>query len=165
MKRKLSIKVVLLIELVIFLIIFALNVLVCSGTEGLSRVGNFIDMPSIICILLVVIPVLWVSGMGRDFLNSFSVGQKEYTLSQLKRILESIIMVQRLIVCGAGITAVIGIITILTRLDHLETMGANLAVVLLVVFYTVVLELFLITLRANTQNVITDMMDSENEEA
>ena len=74
-------------------------------------------------------------------------------------------MVQRLIPCGAGISVLIAIVVLLSRLDDPSVLGPNLAVANLVVFYMFILEFLLLPLKAHVQNAITDLMDVEDEEA
>lgn len=166
MKKKHSIGAVLGLEVVVFLAVFCVNVLIVSGVEGLvgSLAGSFIDFPSILLILLVVVPALYVSGMGRDFLNAFTVGKKKYSLIQLKHSLEAIQMVQKLIICGAALSGTVAIVTILYMMVELATLGPSMAVVVLSAFYAVMLEFFLIPVKANVQNAITDLMDVGDEE-
>lgn len=165
MKKKHSIGAVLGLEVVVFLAVFCLNVLMVSGGDGLVRAFQYyIDMPSVFMILLVVVPALFASGMGRDFLNVFSVGKKEYSLRQLKRSLESIRMVQKLIICGATLASIIALVTILYELENLATLGPCLAVTIISAFYAVMLEFLLLPVKANVQNAITDLMDVGDEE-
>lgn len=161
MKKKISIGRVLFWEIIVFVIVFLINVLMCGGIHGIS---HFIDTPSILSIILIVAPALLVSGMGHDFINAFTVGKKQYSLRQLKRSAEAVQMVQRLVICGGGLSSVIAIVTLLSMLDSPSTIGPNLAVAILVVFYAIVIEFLLIPLKANVQNAITDMMDVEDEE-
>ncbi len=165
MKKKHSIGAVLGFEVVVFLAVFCLNVLVVSGVDGLGRTFQYyMDVPSILLIVLVVAPALFASGMGRDFLNVFSVGKKEYSLRQLKRSLESIRMVQKLIICGAALAGIISLVTILYELEDLVSLGPCLAVTIISAFYAVMLEFLLLPVKANVQNAITDLMDVGDEE-
>lgn len=163
MNKKNSVGKVLWLELVVFILVFVFNVICTQGASGVERILNFVDLPSLILILLLVIPTLVISGMGRDFLNAFSIGKKEYAMRNLKRSLEAVQLVQKLVVCSSGISSIIAIVTILSQLDDLSTIGPNLAVAILVIFYAVILELFLIPLKANVQNAITDLMNVEDE--
>lgn len=162
MKKKHSIGMVLLLEVIVFVIMFSVNSLIMAGS--VTRIlANFIDFPSIVVIVLIVAPALIVSGMGKDFGRAFTVGKKEYSLHQLKRSAEAVQMVQRLVVCGAGITVVMSLVVIMGKLDTIETIGPNLAVAVLAAFYAFIIEFLLVPLKANLQNAITDMMDVSDE--
>lgn len=162
MKKKHSIGMVLLWEAIVFAIMFSVNLLITTGSI-FRRLGYFIDTPSILVIVLIVAPALVVSGMGKDFGRAFTVGKKEYSLQQLKRSAEAVQMVQRLVVCGAGIAVVMSLVVIMAMLDTIETIGPNLAVAVLAVFYAFIIEFLLVPLKANVQNAITDMMDVSDE--
>lgn len=165
MKKKNSVGKVLLLSVVVFTIFFWFNILMNMGAQGLEMFTNFFDLPALILILLLVVPMLVVSGSGRDFLNTFSIGKKEYPIRSLKRSLEAVQLVQKLILYSSIISCIMAIVTILTCLEDTATLGPCLAVAMLIVFYAAVLELFLIPVKAKVQNAITDLMDVEDEEA
>lgn len=164
MKKK-SVKRILLWELVVFLFVFIINIIMLAGINELSFVSHYIDMPSLIIILMFVIGSLWVSGFAKDFLNIFKIGKEELKIRQLKRTLEAVIFVQKMTFCGAGVFVIVGIIVILSELNSPELIGANLAVAILVLLYAIIIEIFLAPLKAVVQNEITDLMDVEDEEA
>ena len=163
--KKPSIGVVLLLEIVVFVVLFLLNVLMNGGSQMVGQFAIFIDLPSLLSIFLCVAPALLVSGMGRDFLHAFSLGKKEYSLRELKKSLEAVKMVQLLVICGAMIAAIISFCSLLYSMEDLATLGPCLVVITLSVFYATVLEFLLIPLKAHVQNAITDLMGVEDEEA
>ena len=82
---KKNIRTVLFGELVLFIVVFLISTL---GTSfGFSAVAWFLDVPSLILVLLILIPGLIIMGEWKDFLNSFSVGIKDYRLLELKNII------------------------------------------------------------------------------
>ena len=161
MKKKISIGAVLLLEVLIVFVIFLFEIWITGGGQGIH---NYIDMPSLLIILLITIPSLCISGLGKDFLRAFSIGKKPYPLRQLKRSMEAVEMVQKLILCASGFSAVVATVMILSRLDDPAVIGPNLAVVILSVFYMIILEVLLLPLKAHVQNAVTDLMDVEDEE-
>ena len=165
MKKKFNIGTVLLLEMVVLLVVFVINLIFCQGAEWLISMANFIDLASLLLIVLIVVPALWLSGMGQDFLRSFSIGKREYSLRELKRSLEAVQMVQRMLIYGALITSIVAVVIILKVIGDFALIGPNLAVAVLVIFYAAILEFLLILLKANTQNAITDLMEVEDEEA
>ena len=62
------------------MIIVVFMYIVMSGF-GLSSIIWFIDMPSMLFILFVLIPGLLIMGEWKDFIKSFSVGIKQYPYS------------------------------------------------------------------------------------
>ena len=96
---KKHIRLVLLGEIILFLIMFLFLIFVSSN--GLYAVLWFLDIPSLIIILLILIPGLIIMGEWKDFLKAFSVGIKEYRLLELKNIIEAIAAAQKLTVYAA----------------------------------------------------------------
>ena len=167
MKRKISVGTVLLLEALVLIIVLVFNLCISwgFGDNILHAFSFLLDLPSILLILMMVAPALLVSGMGKDFLRAFSVGKKDYTLRELERSLEAVSTVQKIIFCAAAISGMIALVTILYQISDISYLGPCMAVAGLVVLYAAILEFFLIPVKANVQNTITDLMDVEDEEA
>lgn len=56
----------------------------------------FVDIPSLILLAVIVIPVVCVSGFGKDFIKAFSITgtKKETTLVQINRSIEAVKLVK-----------------------------------------------------------------------
>ena len=94
-----NIRLVLLGELLLFIILFTF--LIIGGNYGLSAVAWFLDIPSLVIILMILVPGLLIMGEWKDFTRSFSVGIKEYRLLELKNIIEAVDAAQKLTVFAA----------------------------------------------------------------
>lgn len=164
MKKK-PIGVVLLMEVGIMLAVL-IFMLVLMGRNVITDMVlyYFLDLPSFVCLVLFVLPVLIVSGTVKDFGNAFLAGKKPFTIAKLKRSLEAVKMVQQLLICGSFFIAVVTFIILLYNMDSLSGLGPCVAVMSLAFFYMVILEALLIPLRAHVQNQITDMMDVIDDE-
>ncbi len=99
MKRKTS-GFIILFEGCMILLTYCVAVLISGGTEMLNSFGNFIDLPSLVLLLLFTVPVLIASGMGNDFVMAFQMGKKQCSLVQMKKTLEAVKLLQRLVLCG-----------------------------------------------------------------
>ena len=163
MKRKTS-GFIILFEGCMILLTYCVAVLISGGTEMLNSFGNFIDLPSLVLLLLFTVPVLIASGMGNDFVMAFQMGKKQCSLVQMKKTQEAVKLLQRLVLCGAGFAALISIVIIFQQLDEPSAIGPNLAVAILVVLYGVIIESLLIPLSAYVQNHITEAMNVEEED-
>lgn len=152
---------ILLFEGLMILLVFIVAAFVSAGTN--FSVANFIDMASIVLLVLFTVPILFASGMAKDFVMVFQVGKKPCSLAQMKKSLEAIKMMQRLVLCGAGFTTLIEITIILHMLDEPSTIGPNMAVAILVDLYGLIIEAVLIPLSAYVQNHITDAMNVEED--
>ena len=158
---KKNIRTVLFGELVLFIVVFLISTL---GTGfGFSAVAWFLDVPSLILVLLILIPGLIIMGEWKDFLNSFSVGIKDYRLLELKNIIEAVGAAQKLTVFGALFAIITSAIIVMGRLSEPETFGPNLAVCFLSGFYAVIIEFFLLPLKLNAERKMNKEMDMEDE--
>ncbi|MCR4807571.1 MAG: hypothetical protein K5857_07825 [Lachnospiraceae bacterium] len=158
---KKNIRTVLLGELILFIVIFLFNVVM--GSWGLSAILWFLDIPSLLVILMVLIPGLIIMGEWKDFTRSFSVGIKQYSLLELKNIIEAVGAAQKMTIYGALFAIIISGILLMGRLDDPSTIGPNLAVCFLAGFYAVILEFFLLPLKLNAERKMNEEMDFGDE--
>ncbi|MBQ7587566.1 MAG: hypothetical protein IJT37_06015 [Lachnospiraceae bacterium] len=158
---KKNIRMVLLGEMLLFLAIF-LFILFFSAW-GLSTIVWFLDLPSLLCIILILIPGLIIMGEWKDFIKSFSVGIKQYSLLELKNIIGAVYAAQKLTVYGALFAIIISGILLLGRLDTPSTIGPDLAVCFLSGFYAVIIEFFLMPLKLNAERKMNEEMDLGDE--
>ncbi len=158
---KKNIRVILIGELLLFIAIFMLNII--WGSWGMSAVLWFLDLPSLLMILMVLIPGLVIMGEWQDFTKAFSVGIKKYSLLELKNIIGAVDAAQKLTIYGALFAIIISGVLLLGRLDDPSTIGPNLAVCFLAGFYAVIIEFFLLPLRLNADRKMNEEMDLGDE--
>lgn len=158
---KKNIRLVLLGELLLFVVVFFLIIFLSS--YELSTVVWFIDLPSLILLVAILIPGLLIMGEWKDFVRSFSVGIKDFGLLELKNIIEAVDAAQKLTVFGALFAIIISGVLLLGHLDTPETIGPNLAVCFLSGFYAVIIEFFLLPLRLNAERKMNEEMDLGDE--
>ncbi len=152
-----NIRIVLLGELVLLASIFCFVLFTCGG--GLNGFTWFLDIPSIVFILLFLIPGLIVMDEWKNFTKAFSVGIKKFSLLELKNIIGAISAAQKLIVYGALFSMIISGVIILGHIPDYSTIGPNLAVCFLAAFYAVILEFFLLPLKLNAEHKMNEEMD------
>ena len=158
---KKNIRTVLLGELILFIAIFLFNVIMESW--GRSAIVWFLDIPSLLVIAMVFIPGLIIMGEWKDFTRSFSVGIIDFSLLELKNIIEAVGAAQKMTIYGALFAIIISGILLLGRLDDPSTIGPNLAVCFLAGFYAVILEFFLLPLKLNAERKMNEEMDFGDE--
>lgn len=158
---KKNIRLVLLGELLLFVVVFFL--IIFLSRYELSTVVWFIDLPSLILLVAILIPGLLIMGEWKDFVRSFSVGIKDFGLLELKNIIEAVDAAQKLTVFGALFAIIISGVLLLGHLDTPETIGPNLAVCFLSGFYAVIIEFFLLPLRLNAERKMNEEMDLGDE--
>lgn len=156
---KKNIRVVLFGELVLLILIF----LLCLSNGAISSILWFVDFPSMILIALVFIPGLLIMGEWKDFLKSFSVGIRHYSLLELKNIIGAVTAAQKLTVLGALFSIITSGILVAGHLDDLTAIGPCLAVCFLSGLYAVIVEFFLLPLRLNAERKMNEEMDLGDE--
>ena len=156
-----NIRFVLLGQLVLLILVFA--ILIFGSSFGISAALWFVDLPSLILIMVILIPGLIIMGEWKDFLKAFSVGIRKYRLLELKNIIEAVSAAQKLTIFGALFAIIISVIIILGQLNDLEALGANLAVCMMAGLYAVIIEFFLLPLRLNAERRMNEEMDLEDE--
>lgn len=156
-----NIRVILLGELILLIATFLISIL--WGIGGISSIRWFIDLPSLILIVLVLVSGLLIMGVWKDLIKSFSVGIKKYSLLELKNIVGAVDAAQKLTVFAALFAIVISGILILGNVDDLSKLGPNLAVCFISGLYAVIVEFFLLPLRLNAERKMNEEMDFDNE--
>ena len=152
-----NIRFVLVGELILFIVVFMINIL--GGSWGMSAVLWFLDLPSFLLIALIFVPGLFIMGEWKNFIKAFSVGIKHYSLLELKNIIGAVDAAQKLTVYGALFAIIISGVLLMGRLDDPATIGPNLAVCFLAGFYAVIIEFLLLPLRLNAERKMNEEMD------
>ncbi|MBQ1547054.1 MAG: hypothetical protein IIZ61_01540 [Lachnospiraceae bacterium] len=158
---KKNIRFILLGELILFVAVFLFTI--WSMDRSISGLALYIDIPSIIFILIVLIPGLIIMGEWKNFIKSFSVGIKEFSLLELKDIVIAVSAAQKLTILGALIAIITSIVLVLKNLDDLQMLGPCLAVCCLSGLYAAVIEFFLLPLRLNAEHKMNEEMDFGDE--
>ena len=151
-----------------------------SNSELLRNFAFLCDAPTLICIVLLSLPLLLRKGMWKDFLRAVSMQRKNryifsrkdgkltfgketivYSLAQMKRSLDAVEFMQKQILYSGILIVILPLIYILTQLTEPEAIGPNMAVTLLSVLYTAVLELLLLPLQIDIKRRIINYMEEE----
>ena len=152
-----NIRLVLIGELILFIAVFMMTVL--GGNWGMSAVLWFLDLPSILLIVLIFVPGLLIMGEWKNFLKAFSVGIRPFSLLELKNIIGAVDAAQKLTIYAALFAIIISGVLLMGRLDDPYTIGPNLAVCFLAGLYAVIIEFLLLPLRLNAERKMNEEMD------
>lgn len=155
-----NIRFVLLGELILIIAVFIFIIL--NGT-GVSSIIWFVDIPSILLVLFVLIPGLLIMGEWKDFIKSFSVGIIKYSLLELKNIIGAVDAAQKLTIYGALFAIIMSGVLVLGQLDDYSKIGPYLAICFLSGLYAVVIEFFLLPLKLNAERKMNEEMDLGDE--
>ncbi len=156
-----------IMEVISIIIGLYLSIVWFIGDGGFGPVlARVLDVSSLVCVLALSVPILFKNGLGKDFLRAFKLLRKSYTchLSELRRTLDVVEMMQKQLICAAAFSAVISIINVLTLLDTPETLGPNIAVAILTIFYAVILEMLLLPLQIEAKRRIINYIGEEEQE-
>lgn len=156
---------------------FQCSDLSCGFVENLV---HLLDAPTIICILLLSLPLLFRKGMGKDFFRAFPMQLKNrytfshkngkstlekksvtYSLAQMKRSLDAVEFMQKQILYSGILVVIFPAIFMLPRLDDISAIGPNTAVLLIGVLYTTIFELLLLPLQIEVKRRIINYMEEE----
>lgn len=150
-----------LLSLLGVILAFALNVMY-SGI----RWESFVDVVSLLVLLVVVIPVLVQTGLAKDFNNSFrlTIGRKKAaSFKEIKRAAEAVSLVRKTLWNAGIFTTCISVITLLHRLDTPESIGPNLAVAILVLSYAAVLNIIFLPIEKQLEIRLIEFDGEEQE--
>lgn len=152
-----NIRLVLIGELILFIVVFLICVL--SGNFGMSAIYWFLDLPSLLLIVLIIVPGLLIMREWGNFIKAFSVGIKPFSLLELKNIIGAVDAAQKLTIYAALFTIFISGVLLLGRLDDPYIIGSNLAMCFLAGLYAVIIEFLLLPLRLNAERKMNEEMD------
>ncbi len=136
---------------------------VMCGQSPMQMVVSVIDLPSIVGILVFVVPAVFIMRINSDFGKSFMLGSKQYSLMQLKNSVEAVSSVQKIIVIAGIVEFVLGFIMIMVQNPEGSKLMANLAVAVLAIFYTAFFELIILPLKVNAVAAMNIAMDMDEE--
>ena len=130
-----------------------------------SALANVWDFPTLACILVLAVPVLFQKRMAKDFLRSFKLlGEKyECNFSELRHALNVVEMMQKQVLYAGCIVTIQGFILTFHKLSDWTTLGPNLNVAMLAAAYTAFLELLLLPLQITAKRRIVDYMGDEQD--
>lgn len=137
-----------------------------SGGFAAHRLYFLIDFPSLIILLIFTVPVLLKGGAWKDLIRACRLLKKEYTcrLSELRRTLDVVEMMQKQILYAGGICVLMTVIVILGMMSDLASLGPNLAVAILTMLYALIFEMLLLPLQLEVKRRIIDYMEVDAEE-
>ncbi len=153
-----------LINLIAIAVTLVLTALMTQGGIGVGGILLcLLDMPTIITILMLSLPILLWNGMWKDLVRGFKLLRKEYScsLSELKRTQDVVELLQKQIICAGVILIAFMMVVVLRILQEPATLGPNVAVILLTAFYVAIFEMLLLPMQVEIKRRIIDYMEAE----
>lgn len=134
------------------------------------KIGIFLDIPSLILIFMVTIPVLLGAGVHKDINRAFRMmltGKWDATIQELKRAEHGIsVLMVSLLASGAFISccSFLGFLLQNVQKEHIldgQKLFAGLTVSMLALLYSLILQLILVPVKARVTQHIIDFMGSD----
>lgn len=111
----------------------------------------YLDSPSLVLITALMFILLFMSGLTKDFFKgiAFFFGKnKEITAEELRRTLAAFKLVLIGLPIGGVVASLIAFVAILGKINDISTLGPNMAVAILTILYSLILEVLLIPMAA-----------------
>ncbi len=136
-----------------------------TGGDRTFSFDWFIDFPTILIMLIFIVPVLMRGGVWRDFKRAFKLLKKDFTchLSELRRTKDVLEMIQKQIWYAGILTMMVSVMYVMVNISDPSLLGPNIAVVVLTMFYAVILEMLLLPMVLEVKGRIMNYMELEAE--
>lgn len=122
----------------------------------------FLDIPSLLFLVVLLIPILISAGVLKDFNNAFRIVMEKdskATIAQINRSITAVELAGKTLLAGSGFIAICALIIMLFKLDSPEQLGPNLAVAMLTLLYGLIGNLLLLPLKAKLTTRKIGMME------
>ncbi|MDO5575412.1 MAG: MotA/TolQ/ExbB proton channel family protein [bacterium] len=142
---------------VLALLVLAIVVSIVSGVPFVA----LLDPQSLAVILIITIPVMLISGYGRDFVNAFRLtgGKSEADdLSKLKRASEAVALTMKTVLYSGIFGSLLGCIVLLKRMDDPATIGPHIMVAFVTLLYAIIINIMLLPVKAKLNGMIIDYL-------
>jgi len=149
------------ISVLAVVIVSAFFLLLGGPGPGSGKIYWFIDVPSLLPLILFNVPMLIGAGLFRDFNNAFRFGIRkggEESLIELKRAIEAVTLVRRVTLAAGGFDLIFQLVLILGMLSSPETLGPCLAVGMLGLLYAFAFVLILLPLESRLKMKLQNML-------
>lgn len=127
----------------------------------------FLDVPSMLVLLLITLPVLLASGLGKDFMNSFYLffGKKgQRGLTERKRAVEALDVVIKALRYGGIFATLLQFAVLCNAFEEFDFQKwqASMAVLIIPLIYAYMLILLLLPIRGRlNKDIINYMKDAD----
>ena len=144
----------------VLIIAFVLMLIYCPG--GLAFANAYFDLPSIMILLIIIVPMLVASGMLKNFNNAFRIElNKNYKpkLVEIKLALEAVEFVMKELIYGGAMVSLFFMVVVIANLGEMNKIGPNLAVSILTILYALCINLILLPLKVRLRKKIIIYME------
>ena len=135
-----------IVGLIVGILFIFVTAWLCAG-----NIIWYLDSPSLVLITVLMLILLFMSGLTKDFFKgiTFFFGKnKEISLEELRRTLAAFKLVLIGLPIGGVVASLIAFVAILGKINDISTLGPNMAVAVLTLLYSLVIELLLLPVAA-----------------
>lgn len=146
---------------VLALIITSIFFFIVGPGKGSNMIYWFIDLPSLLPLILFNITMLLSAGLLKDFNNAFRfVGRtdQEESMAKLRRSVEAVRLARRVTLAAGGFDLFFQFILILGRMDSPEMLGPYIAIGMLGLLYAFAFVLLLLPMESRLQIKLQNML-------
>jgi len=126
---------------------------------------EFIDMPTVIVLVLMCFFFLLATRTLKDFKNAlkFTMKRKQdaHTLGELTGAQDSVVMLSQAVIYGSVFLATLCGVDVLFHMDALSTIGPCVAIMLENIVYGMLIEMILLIMKTNLQKKIRNFLESD----
>lgn len=147
----------------IILSVYLMLAVNASGFD-ISYVYYYIDSPSILFMIIIVVPILAAAGLLKDFHNAFklTLGRKTAgCLKELRRAKAAIKLAMRSSLCAGAVSSLIECVRIGAKANEWSEAGMEYSVALISLLYGFIICLILFPINSRLEQKIADFMESE----
>lgn len=128
---------------------------------GIGGIVCYFDLISLLDLLIITIPILLSSGLGKDFNRAFGFalgGKKAESLFVLRRAKEAVELVRKTLLFAGGFASLFLAVLVLREVGDFSALGQNLAVAMLDFLYAVAFNLLLLPISTRLEVKIEEYM-------
>ncbi|MDE7251417.1 MAG: hypothetical protein K2O32_00530 [Acetatifactor sp.] len=154
-----------LLELIaLILVVFFCTTVNMGMDQWRSVLVGLIDMPTLVTLVVCVLPAFLVCGMWKDFIRAVKLQKKSYTcsLNEMKRAQYAVSFLQKSLIWGGVIITLIGLMNLLLCIPaDWRALGPSLYVAEIPLIYVAMLEFLLLPLEIVVKRRILEFMGEE----
>lgn len=140
-----------------------------TATMEMSSLRMYLDIPTLVSMVFFAAAVLWLGGMGGDFLNGFRLAftkRNDYSRIKLQKACHAVKYARTLIFLEAAVEILVGLIYLLNivygRADRTALLAA--AIILLSMLYASMIAVLLTIFIAKLENMLTSYMEEPQQD-
>lgn len=145
---------------VLAIILSTIFMIQISG-QGMGMLSNFIDIPSLLALLIVTIPILISANLLKDFNNALKIvfgKENQQNSVMIKKAIEAVELTRKIVLCASAFIVLVQSIIILRQLDDPAALGPNIAIAVLSLLYGITVNLLLLPVASKLKVKVIEFM-------